>query len=171
MADHGDIAFAVTDRTTIQGSGEEIGQAVDDPGLGVDGPLPAANGRRRSSEERIGERLEFGGRDEPGGAPVVLPDLGTDLDLETEMVGQDPRRLDRLGLVARHHTTDRGDPRLSEHRLGPSPSLGAERPGGDRNGGIDDDVRMREVAQHGHASERYIDPITGATRGRGASST
>jgi hypothetical protein len=126
---------------------QEVRERGGDAHLGVDGALPAPGARERVGEAGVGDALELVGRQEAGGGPVDLTGGRPHLDVESEMGGEDRRRVERLGLGAADDASDRGDPRLPEHRRRPRPAALAEVPLLDGHVGIDGDLGVGDVAK------------------------
>lgn len=142
-----DAAVAYDQHVTVARS-QQIGQTSRDAALGVDGPLPAADALLRLREEGVRELLELLRGNEPERAAIIFTDAGANLEREAQMLGDDASRLDGLRFLAAHQASDRREPGLSEQGLGAASAFRAQAPLRHRDGGVNANLGMRQVAQH-----------------------
>ena len=102
------------------------------------------------AKNQVGRRLELRGGQVAGGGAIVLVEAGPHVDGKPDGFGQDGSGLDGLRLLARNNAPQASRERRRGKAQG---ALAAERgqaPAGDRDGGIDRDLRMRQVeGRHG----------------------
>lgn len=127
--------------------GHKVRERRNDAALRIDGPLPTLRRPVRLGETSLGERLVPVVGHVSGRTAFDLAGVGPDLDLEVEATGEQASGLTSLAFGAADDARDRRDPGLVEHRERASPTFGAESPLGNRHVRLDDDLRVRDVAQ------------------------
>jgi hypothetical protein len=120
----------------------------DNSVLGVDRTFPAAHRAIRLGKEPIRRRFKLRWWEEARGRTIILVHLCTRFRRQPQRCGQDSRRLRCFGLVTGYHALNASRPWHRSHGHGTRPTNWREPPLRDRDGRIDQHLRMCDVDVH-----------------------